>query len=160
MFRVTGIQETRELAGLLLALVGQAALQVERCARQCGLSPVQASALMQLDGDMSMSEFAARLGGHASNATGVADRLAARGLVRREDDPGDRRVKRLALTEEGATARTGLTECLGGAPMPFDRLSDHERRQLGDLMRRSLDPETDLTEARYNAARVLGIPLD
>jgi len=39
---------------------------------------VQASALLQIDDSTSMRELAARLGGHASNATGIAGRLAPR----------------------------------------------------------------------------------
>jgi len=59
---------------------------------------------------MSMRELAARLGGHASNATGIADRLAARGLVKRHEDADDRRVKRVGLTTEGVEPKTDLRE--------------------------------------------------
>ncbi|MGE3961064.1 MAG: MarR family winged helix-turn-helix transcriptional regulator [Dehalococcoidia bacterium] len=41
------------------------------------------------------------LGG--SSLTGLVDRVAALGFVRREADPQDRRVTRLSLTEAGAT---------------------------------------------------------
>ena len=64
------LAETRAIASLLVALTGQTARQISHCAEQCGLSMVQASALLQIDGSMSMRELAARLGGHASNATG------------------------------------------------------------------------------------------
>jgi MarR family transcriptional regulator, organic hydroperoxide resistance regulator len=157
---VTGIGETREIAGLLVALVGQTAAQVQHCAQQCGLSVVQASALLQIEGSMPMREFAARLGGHASNATGIADRLASRGLVQRHDDPGDRRVKCLGLTAAGTAARDKIAACIQDAPMPFARLSGEQRRQLRDLLLLALDPQTDLTDARLQAARLLGITLD
>jgi MarR family transcriptional regulator, organic hydroperoxide resistance regulator len=160
MMGVPSVGEAREIAGLLIALVGQTAAQVEHCAQDCGLSIVQASALMQIEGSMAMSELAARLGGHASNATGIADRLAARGLVERHDDPGDRRVKRLRLTAAGAGARDRLVACMESAPMPFARLSGEQRRQLRDLLLLALDPQTDLAEAQLQAARVLGIRLD
>jgi DNA-binding MarR family transcriptional regulator len=157
---VPSLEETREIAGLLIALVGQTAAQVEFCARQCGLSIVQASALLQIDGSMPMRELAARLGGHASNATGIADRLAARGLVERRDDPDDRRVKRVNLTTVGVDARERLAACLESAPVPFARLTPAQRGQLRDLLRLALDPRTDLTEAQTQAARILGITLD
>jgi DNA-binding MarR family transcriptional regulator len=48
-----------------------------------------------------MSEISEKLGVALSTATQMADRLTARGWVRRESDPDDRRVVRLALTEEG-----------------------------------------------------------
>jgi MarR family transcriptional regulator, organic hydroperoxide resistance regulator len=161
MNAVPDLAETRELAGLLVALVGQTATQISQCAEQCGLSVVQASALLQVDGSMSMRELSARLGGHASNATGIADRLAARGLVERHEDADDRRVKRLELTPEGAATRTQLVACMEDARTPFARLSAAERGQLHDLLLTAIEPGTDLREAQHQAARLLGsIELD
>ena len=121
MIAMPDLAETRELAGLLIALVGQTAVHISQCAEQCGLSVVQASALLRIDGSISMRELATRLGGHASNATGIADRLAARGLVERREDPDDRRVKRVDLTPEGAATRHRLTACMESARTPFAR---------------------------------------
>lgn len=155
------LAETREIAGLLVALVGQTAMQISQCAEQCGLSVVQASALLQVDDSMSMRELAARLGGHASNATGIADRLAARGLVERHEDANDRRVKRVNLTPEGVATRNQLTACMESARTPFARLSAAQRRQLHDLLLAAIGPDTDLREAQRQAARLLGsIELD
>jgi MarR family transcriptional regulator, organic hydroperoxide resistance regulator len=155
------LAETREMASLLVALVGQTAMQISQCAEQCGLSVVQASALLQIDGSMSMRELAARLGGHASNATGIADRLAARGLVERREDAGDRRVKRVDLTAAGAETRNQLVACMESAPAPFARLSAAQRGQLRELLVAAIEPDTDLREAQRQAARLLGsIELD
>ena len=161
MSAMPDLAETREMAGLLVALVGQTASQISQCAEECGLSMVQASALLQIDGSMSMRELAARLGGHASNATGIADRLAARGLVERHEDTGDRRVKRVGLTPDGAAARTRLVACMESAQTPFARLSVAQRRQLHELLLAAIEPGTDLGEAQRQAARLLGsIDLD
>jgi DNA-binding MarR family transcriptional regulator len=155
------LAETRELAGLLVALVGQTATQMARCAEQCGLSVVQASALLRIDGSLSMRELAARLGGHASNATGIADRLAARGLIERHEDAEDRRVKRVDLTPDGAATRTRLAACMESARTPFARLSAAQRRQLHELLLAAIEPNTDVGEAQRQAARLLGsIDLD
>lgn len=156
------LAQTREIAGLLVALVGQTATQISQCAEQCGLSVVQASALLQIDSGMSMRELSARLGGHASTATGIADRLAARGLVERHEDAADRRVKRVRLTPEGAAARTRLVACMESARTPpLGRLSAAERRQLHDLLLAAIEPGTDLREAQRQAAKLLGsIELD
>jgi MarR family transcriptional regulator, organic hydroperoxide resistance regulator len=161
MSAMPDLAETREIAGLLVALAGQTAMQISQCAEQCGLSVVQASALLQIDGSMPMRELAARLGGHASNATGLADRLAARGLAERHEDPADRRVKRLDLTPEGTAARNQLIACMESARTPFARLSAAQRRQLHDLLLAAIEPDTDLREAQRQAARLLGsIELD
>jgi MarR family transcriptional regulator, organic hydroperoxide resistance regulator len=161
MSAMPDLAETRELAGLLVALVGQTATQISRCAEQCGLSIVQASALLQIDGSMSMRELSARLGGHASNATGLADRMAGRGLLERHDDAADRRVKRVGLTPAGVAARNQLMTCIQAAPAPFARLSAAQRTQLRDLLLAAIDPQTDLGEAQRQAARLLGsIELD
>ena len=161
MSAMPDLAQTREIAGLLVALVGQTATQMARCAEQCGLSVVQASALLRIEGSMPMRELASRLGGHASNATGIADRLAARGLVERHEDAGDRRVKRLELTPEGTATRTRLVACMESAQTPFGRLSAGQRRQLHELLLAAIEPETDLGEAQRQAARLLGsIDLD
>jgi DNA-binding MarR family transcriptional regulator len=161
MSAMPDLAETRELASLLVALVGQTAMQISQCAEECGLSVVQASALLQIDGSMSMRELATRLGGHASNATGIADRLVARGLVERHEDTDDRRVKRVDLTRQGAAARNQLVTCMESARPPFARLSVAQRRQLHDLLLAAIEPDTDLREAQRQAARLLGsIELD
>ena len=158
---MSDLPETREIASLLVALIGQTATQISQCAQQCGLTMVQASALMQIDGSMPMRELAARLGGHASNATGIADRLAARGLVERREDAGDRRVKRVDLTLEGAATRRQLVACMESTRTPFARLSAAQRRQLHDLLLAAIEPGTELIQAQRQAARILGsIELD
>ncbi|NLG96329.1 MAG: MarR family transcriptional regulator [Chloroflexi bacterium] len=48
-----------------------------------------------------MTEIAAATHQVLPTLTGIVDRLAARGLVRRERDPNDRRAQRVALTPEG-----------------------------------------------------------
>jgi DNA-binding MarR family transcriptional regulator len=155
------LAETRAIAGLLIALVGQTTTQISQCAEQCGLSMVQASALLQIDGSLPMRDLAARLGGHASSATGIADRLAVRGLVERHEDADDRRVKRVGLTPAGAAARARLAACMESASSPLARLSAAERRQLHDLLLAAIGPDADLGEAQRQAARLLGsIELD
>jgi len=47
----------------------------------------------------SLKEVARALGTSHQNVRAIADRLVARGLLSLERDPGDRRVKRLHLTE-------------------------------------------------------------
>jgi DNA-binding MarR family transcriptional regulator len=69
-----------------------------------GLSSPKFAVLSQLaraGGPLTLSELAARVCCVRSNMTQLVDRLEAEGLVRRVDDPGDRRVVRAALTALG-----------------------------------------------------------
>nr|WP_296075929.1 M48 family metalloprotease [uncultured Actinoplanes sp.] len=61
-----------------------------------------------------------------------------RGLVERGSAPGDRRVKVLMLTEEGAALRMRLLDRLSEPPPGLGKLSGDEQRQLHDLLRRAL----------------------
>ncbi len=87
-------------------------------ARELGLTPGHTKALFELDEavGMPMGELAVSLACDASNATWLVDRLEERGLVERRPYPGDRRVKAVVLTEEGAKTRTLLTERLSTPP--------------------------------------------
>lgn len=110
------------------------------CVQELGLSHSQALALQRLDEPLSMRALASCLGCDASNVTGLADRLEERGLVRRESDPRDRRVKTLVVTRRGNTVRMRLRSSLAGQPGLLGKLSAAERRQLAGLLRRVLDP--------------------
>lgn len=59
---------------------------------------------------MTMSHLARTVGMTLSTATGVADRLIVEGLIRRENDPGDRRLVLLHATEAGVELVDRLTQ--------------------------------------------------
>ena len=59
------------------------------------------SELVRADDSLTLSELAARCSCVRSNMTQLIDRLEADGLVRRLDDPADRRTVRAALTSAG-----------------------------------------------------------
>ena len=56
-------------------------------------------------GNPTMSELADALRLHPSTVTPLVNALVERGLVERRDDPDDRRVVRVALTEKGKRKR-------------------------------------------------------
>lgn len=69
------------------------------------ISPSQFNVLNLLHGKptgSSQIELSRELIMHRSNVTGLVDRLQARGLVERRDDPRDRRVYRVVLSADGA----------------------------------------------------------
>src|SRR5271156_4359003 len=79
---------------------------------ELGLTFAQADPLRLLHPEqpLAMSALAELLVCDASNVTGIADRLEARGLIERRGGGGDRRVKVLALTQAGVEARGHVHE--------------------------------------------------
>jgi DNA-binding MarR family transcriptional regulator len=106
------------------------------------LAKQQAFALVHLDPERPkpMSELASAMFCDASNITGIADRLEARGLVERRADRQDRRVKMLALTAEGASVRAALVARMVEPPEGLRSLPAADQRALRDLLRRALAP--------------------
>jgi MarR family transcriptional regulator, organic hydroperoxide resistance regulator len=107
------------------------------------LTPVQAHALRRLDPDepLAMSALAEALYCHASNVTGIVDRLESRGLVERTPGAEDRRVKTLVLTPEGAEVRARVIELLSEPPAALAALPAADQRALRDILRRALADE-------------------
>ncbi len=89
---------------------------------------------------MPMSAVAERLLCDASNVTGMVDRLETRGLLERREDPRDRRVKLIALTDEGAAVRARMLERLYEPPEAIAGLPRADQRALRDVLRRALEP--------------------
>jgi MarR family transcriptional regulator, organic hydroperoxide resistance regulator len=108
------------------------------------LTPVQGQALRRLDPErpLAMSALADALYCHASNVTGIVDRLESRGLVERRTGPGDRRVKTLVLTAEGAETRARVIELLNEPPAEIAALSEADGVALRDILRRAFAAET------------------
>jgi MarR family transcriptional regulator, organic hydroperoxide resistance regulator len=107
------------------------------------LTPVQAHALRRLDPErpLAMSALAEVLFCHASNVTGIVDRLESRGLVERTPGADDRRVKTLVLTREGAEARAQVIELLSEPPTALTALPAADQQALLDILRRALADE-------------------
>jgi DNA-binding MarR family transcriptional regulator len=95
-------------------IVSKAAQQVARRARDKlephGVTPTQYAVLKVLsDADgQTGAELGARLGIDSATTTGVADRLAANGLLERRPDPQDRRLQRLFLTLQARSRQPAL----------------------------------------------------
>ncbi|MFJ3220178.1 MarR family winged helix-turn-helix transcriptional regulator [Kitasatospora sp. NPDC086801] len=106
-----------------------------------GLTLMQGKTLSLLTRPRSMRALAGLLSCDASNVTGIVDRLEGRGLVRREPDPVDRRVKNIALTDQGEhTVRLIRADLMSGLTA-LERFSDQDRTALGALLDRAF-PDT------------------
>lgn len=113
----------------------------EEYTRECGecmLTVPQATLLrmMQPDNPIPMSTLATALACHASNVTGLVDRLEEAGLVVRQPSAEDRRVRNIALTAQGMKTREMLYSEIFAPPPELNRLNDEELAQLESLLRR------------------------
>lgn len=129
--------------------LGELLFRVNRRIRQAanadlgplGVTPAQVRALRTLDrcdGPIRMSELAERLGIARRSATSVVDDLAARGLVRRRDDPTDRRATTVEVTVDGVAL--------------LGRLADRRQQVLGELT--AGIPRTDLQRLSATLRRI------
>lgn len=96
----------------------------ERAARAAGISPAQHQALLAIRGHgsrapLSIGDLAERLLIRHHSAVGLVQRLVARGLVRRSQDPDDGRRARLSLRPRGESL--------------LQRLSTAHRDELGRI---------------------------
>ena len=79
--------------------------------------------VLSLRPEASGQDVMATMGVSLATVTGIIDRLVAQGLVRRREDPRDRRVRRLELTATGTELIDGIITA-GAA---------HQRRLLARL---------------------------
>jgi|SRR5919108_2063371 DNA-binding MarR family transcriptional regulator len=109
-------------------------------AQEYGLSPMQLFALAALEPgrEAPMSALADTLLCDASNVTGIVDRLEARNLIERRPAAHDRRVKLIALTEEGERLRDEASRRIRQPPPQIAGLSAADKRALRDILRRAV----------------------
>ena len=114
--------------------------RVPRVAAEFELSPMQAHVLRLLEPGtpLPMRTLATKLCCDASNVTGIIDRLEERGLVRRAAAPGDRRIKMLVVTDDGASVRRRIVKRLSEAPEPISNLSPADKRALREILARAM----------------------
>ncbi|CAL9440861.1 hypothetical protein SUDANB108_02235 [Streptomyces sp. enrichment culture] len=127
---------TLEVVELIGEVVARFHEDYESAAAEHALTGAQARLLSLLCLEpLPMRRLAQRLKCEPSNVTGIVDRLEARGLVERQPDPADRRVKVAAATEEGRRVARSLRESLRFAREPLAGLPEEERLALRDALR-------------------------
>jgi DNA-binding MarR family transcriptional regulator len=94
--------------------------------------------MAQLDREpagMKMRELSRRLMVTGGNVTGLTDRLVAEGLVRRREDPADRRATSVALTAEGRRQFRAMAKAHETWVVEiFSGLSTTQQAQLFELL--------------------------
>ncbi|PUB27655.1 DNA-binding MarR family transcriptional regulator [Promicromonospora sp. AC04] len=132
--------EAWRLSQMLVTLAERAKADFASTVAPLGLPMHLARALAMLDEPAPMSELAERLECDRSYITSLADQLEERGLAGRV--PGtDRRVKLLALTNEGRELRDKIAAAVSAGSMMLTRLDDEQRASLAPLLERLLGDE-------------------
>ena len=106
--------------------------------REFDLMPPQQMVIGLLDEPRPMGELAHQMHCDSSNITGIVDRLTERGLVERRAAEGDRRVKLVALTDEGRAIREELIRRRAEPPDEITVLGDADLRRLHKIFSEAL----------------------
>ena len=107
------------------------------------LQQIRAFAFVFAHGQTPISKVADALGIRPNVATGIIQRLVDRGLIERREDPDDRRVRLLTVTDRGLA----LIDELSGIVLAkgrelLDRLSDEQLHQLRDIFA-AMEPQQE-----------------
>ncbi|HEY3751042.1 MAG TPA: MarR family transcriptional regulator [Pseudonocardiaceae bacterium] len=132
---MTDVQDSLVRASFtVMALLSQAA-----AAHDLSLTQLRALAILR-DREPKMAELADHLGLDRSSVSGLIDRAARRGLVRRDSSSDDGRAVRVSLTEDGHRLAAVMTDEIGSLIAPMtSRLSTADQNRLGTLLTRLLD---------------------
>jgi MarR family transcriptional regulator, organic hydroperoxide resistance regulator len=114
------------------------------------LSPIQCHVLHLLEPGrpLPMGRLAGMLGCHASNVTGLVDRLEARGVVQRRPSADDRRIKVLDLTPEGSRLRAQMLRRMTTGARPISRLTVGQQRTLVKILEVLVDDSSSCDTRR------------
>src|SRR5829696_6249896 len=125
-----------ELQALVGTFVASYVREVGTTANRYGLTAAQTRALTLLSEPLPMRTLADKLYCDASNVTGIVDRLEARGLVRRQADGADRRIKNVTTTDAGRELLAQVNGELHRAQRALAALSGEERDLLRSVLER------------------------
>lgn len=106
-------------------------------AKSTGLSMPQFSILMQLHhkGACGVSDISERFDITNAAASQLVDKLVQGGLIKREEDPKDRRAKLLNLTDKGSDLiQRGIEERYRWVDQLSGKLTTEERAQVTDAL--------------------------
>jgi DNA-binding MarR family transcriptional regulator len=136
-----------------LLFTGEAHARMREACAIAGISPGVLKLLFHLQPGpgVAMRDVAEHFDVDASWVTSVVDELESRGLARRLPHTSDRRVKMVALTEQGDAVRQRAFDHLVTPPPALEVLSAAEQRRLRDLMRKVAEADTRLREPGLHA---------
>ena len=128
------------LGALMLHALGSDGGAVIRAIDETGLGLIQFKALIRLarddeEGHFSIKLVAEQLGVSVPSASRAVDDLVKRGLATRDEDPDDRRVRRVSLTADGRKLSDQVIAArVAGLERFVATLSAAERRKLDSAL--------------------------
>jgi DNA-binding MarR family transcriptional regulator len=135
---VTGSEPDDTLSDAFWAVARQLRGVSRKALAPWDVTPSQFRAIGNLvrHGPMRLTDLAEKLRIAPRSTTEVVDALQARGLVRRDPDPHDRRATLVRLTERGAEIATAIRATRdAGAEVFFSRLPEPDRAELTRILR-------------------------
>jgi DNA-binding MarR family transcriptional regulator len=126
------------LASEMLELIQIIVRHIGSRLQQLGLTTTDYFTLQALTDPLPMSELANRMDYDPSYVTALADRLGDLGLVERQADATDRRVRNLVLTRKGRELKESLPDTLWKDSDMFSSLSDGEHAAFIGLVKKVL----------------------
>lgn len=142
----------RDLYALAAYLLRRANLGTFNLVAELDLSFTQIKALCTLEADgaeRSVGELASALGTSLPAMSRAVDGLFERGLVEREEDAVDRRVKRVRLTAAGREVPAVLNEGrLSALAALIDEFSDEEAKALGAALEPIVEGRAEIAAQR------------
>jgi DNA-binding MarR family transcriptional regulator len=134
MKAVMELQKDQIVCDDIMTLIATCKQYLSEIAKDNSLTSMQLFALRAIsDGNNATGKIAQILHCDASNVTGIVDRLTSLNLVTRKEDPQDRRVKTLHLTDEGEKLISSATESLPDK-LGCERLTQQETEVLHNIV--------------------------
>lgn len=124
----TGEQTDSVLAACRL-LIGISVRSLAAVEGIVDVTQLRVLAVLASRGTTTLSQLAMATGLHQSTASRTCERLVRQGLVRRMDNPTDRRSLRLTLSEPGYTIVGAVAQARRDAIMPLLQHLSQQRRQ-------------------------------
>ncbi len=135
----TAQDAAREAWTLLFQLFRSQRREMIAMKTELQLNPAQVHLLFNLEPGqpVPMSELAESLVLDASYITGLVDKMEDRGLLQRQANPSDRRVKLISLTAEGVKTREMVQERVSQPPPFIAGLPPEDLIALRDIFQRA-----------------------
>jgi DNA-binding MarR family transcriptional regulator len=133
-----GLSKTSELEPAptldLVMLLKNLQSNIARVVEDYGLTIMQLYTLHAIaEEHRSMGKMAQAMRCDASNVTGIIDKLVTMGLVIRQEDPNDRRIKTVQLTSEGSILLRQIMTAMP-ARLGYSRVSPQEISELRRIL--------------------------